>query len=553
MKSKQTTDYSSYTVDELLKALSIHSYNNHHELKQIITEAQQRELDDMNKVEFLFADLIHDIYQYDLETAFIKLGQISKIHEMSSDNTSRLFSLYSVIYRLTNDVDQSYHFAQKSEVVAETKFRKFYSVISQGMALFTYGFYEKALETFRRALRIVEHVDSVKYRDWVLFLIDYSELYVADHNLKDKIEYTKVIVNGSEINNLFDLWKVYYLAHLKIEIGDIDSALLLANEGLKFLNKASIKLGYCKFKFLQLDAHIVSKDTSKIQETLKKLIIEQDVFIYKKPDLLNRLVRIKDLKLISANGLRNIQGEILTNANLGINSFPHGIRFLDKTESQTSIQIKLEYDNRVTEMISNYIGIRNHNTNSSLMSAHFLSNALNSIQFFVLNTQKELASDYLAKYSRVLRQMMRLSKSQETTLDKELEFIKSYLDLEAIRVGFAFSLQCSLREALIPTYHVPVFMIQPYIENAVKHAVKDITGMIHVNVRPGLEGLFVHIQDNGPGFTSSTFSADKSTGGMGMQLNQERMELYNAHTHWSIALRIFSSKKGSHIVLHFKP
>ena len=553
MKSKQTTDYSSFTVDELLKALSIHSYNNHHEVKQIIAEAQQRELDDVIKVEFLFADLIHDIYQYDLKNAFIKLDQISNCHELSSDNTSRLFSSYSIIYRLTNDVDQSYHFAQKSEVVAESKFRKFYSVTSQGMALFTYGFYEKALETFRRALRTVEHIDLGQYRDWVLFLIDYSKLHAADHNLKVQTGYTKIAVNGSEINNLFDLWKVYYLAHLKIEIGDTESALFLGNKGLKFLNKASIKLGCCKFKILQLDAHIAANDACKIQETLKKLIIEKDVFSYKKPDLLKRLIRIKDLKLISDNDLRNIQGEILTNGSLGLNSFPYGIRFLDKTESQTSRQMKLEYNNRVTEMISNYIGIRNYNTNSSLMSAHFLSNALNSIQFFVLNTQKELASDYLAKYSRVLRQMMRLSKSQETTLDKELEFIKSYLDLEAIRVGFAFSLQCSLREALIPTYHVPVFMIQPYIENAVKHAVKDITGMIHVNVRPGLGGLFVHIQDNGPGFTSSTFSADKSTGGMGMQLNQERMELYNAHTHWSIALRIFSSKKGSHIVLHFKP
>ena len=190
--------------------------------------------------------------------------------------------------------------------------------------------------------------------------------------------------------------------------------------------------------------------------------------------------------------------------------------------------------------------------NSSLMSAHFLSNALNSIQFFVLNTQKELASDYLAKYSRVLRQMMHLSKSQETTLDKELEFIKSYLDLEALRVGFKFSLQCSLSKPLIPTYLIPVFMIQPYIENAVKHAVRDITGLINVTIRPGLGGLFVHIKDNGPGFVPSALSSDKGTGRMGMHLNQERMELYNAHTHWSITLRIFSSKTGSHIVLHIK-
>ena len=107
MKSKQTTDYSSYTVNELLKALSKHSYNNHHEVKKVIAEAQQRELDDMNRVEFLFADLTNDIYQYDLEAAFVKLGQISKCYELDSNNMSRLFSSYSICFRLTNDVDQS--------------------------------------------------------------------------------------------------------------------------------------------------------------------------------------------------------------------------------------------------------------------------------------------------------------------------------------------------------------------------------------------------------------------------------------------------------------
>ena len=110
MKPKQTTDYSSYTVDELLKALSIHSYNNHHEVKQIIAEAQQRELDDVIKVEFLFADLIHDIYQYDLKMHSSNWPNL-QFHELSQ--TTRQGLARFIIYRLTNDVDQSYHFAQK--------------------------------------------------------------------------------------------------------------------------------------------------------------------------------------------------------------------------------------------------------------------------------------------------------------------------------------------------------------------------------------------------------------------------------------------------------
>lgn len=120
MNPKQLTDYSSFTVDELLQALSNQSYNNHHELKHVIAEAQQRELDDDIETEFLFADLIIDIYQYDLKKAFMKLGQISKSYKLDSDSKSRLFSSYSIIYRLANDLDRSYHFAQKSEGAAES-------------------------------------------------------------------------------------------------------------------------------------------------------------------------------------------------------------------------------------------------------------------------------------------------------------------------------------------------------------------------------------------------------------------------------------------------
>ncbi|MGC6468421.1 MAG: sensor histidine kinase, partial [Chitinophagales bacterium] len=518
MKSKQTTDYSSYTVNELLKALSKHSYNNHHEVKQVIAEAQQRELDDDTIFEISMLNMMQEFYDLNLERSMAINDRLLILSRDQFDmyRYDEILMIRSLMLRYLGLRLSSLKLYDRSIRLASNVRKKILAINGTAMVLNSCGFQKEANSLLNRAYIMAQ--ESLG-DDVYLNLIDFNRFQVSNeidinNTISSSLSKMVKLAQENELSNFYKARTYYVQAKAFLVQDDYNSALQFAQQCYDLHLISGIKWGMTKcFKLIT---------TLKLSQR-------------------NSCPSVK----------KSLKSYTLKNNYVGLSTASPSSQYI--TEKDVNAVMKIADQEQVFSINSRKEENLFEITNSSLMSAHFLSNALNSIQFFVLNTQKELASDYLAKYSRVLRQMMRLSKSQETTLDKELEFIQSYLELEALRIGFTFSLQCSLSESLISAYVVPVFMIQPYIENAVKHAVKDITGMIHVNVRSGLGGLFVHIQDNGPGFTSGTFSAHKSTGGMGMQLNQERMELYNAHTHWSIALRIFSSKKGSHIVLHFKP
>lgn len=518
MKSKQTTDYSSYTIDELLQALSIHSYNNHHELKQVIAEAQQRELDDDSMFEASMFKMMQEFYDLNLKRAMTLNDNLLILSRDQCDmyRYDEILMFRSLMFRYLGLRLSSLKFYDRSIRLASDVRKKILAINGAAMVLNSCGFQKEAHSLLNRAYSMAqENLGDGIY----LNLIDFNRFQVSNeidknNRISSSLQKMVKMAQENELSNFYKARTYYVQAMVFLVQDDYNSALPFAHQSYDLHLTSGIKWGMTKcFKLITTLKTSQRNSASSIKKWSKSYTLKDNY--------------------------------------VGLSIVPASSQYV--TEKDVDAIMKIADQEQVFSINSRVKENLFEIKNSSLMSAHFLSNALNSIQFFVLNTQKELASDYLAKYSRVLRQMMRLSKSQETTLDNELEFIKSYLDLEALRVGFTFSLKYSLSEPLISTYIVPVFMIQPYIENAVKHAVKDVTGLIHVTVRPGLGGLFVHIQDNGPGFTSGTYSSDKGTGGMGMQLNQERMELYNAHTHWSIALRIFSSKKGSHIVLHFKP
>ena len=518
MKSKQKIEYSLYTVDELFQSLSKQSYNNHYELKQVIAEAQQRALDDDSKFEVKILNMMLEFYDLNLKRSMALNDSLLTLSRDQFDmyRYDGILMMRSLMLRYLGLSLSSLKLYDRSIRLASNIRNKISALNGAAMVLNSCGFQKESHALLNRAYSLAQ--DSLADAVY-LHLIDFNRFQVSNdidktNNISSSLYRMRRLAEEDDLNNFYKARTYFVQAKLYVVQDDYSSALDFAFRCYDLHVSSGIKWGMTKcFKLITTLKLSQRSGTSKMKKELSSYILK--------------------------------------NKYVGINTKPPSSQYVTEKDVESIMRIADH------EQVFSVKGRKEENlfeiANSSLMSAHFLSNALNSIQFFVLNTEKELASDYLAKYSRVLRQMMRLSKSQVTTLDKELEFIKSYLELEAIRIGFQFSLNCALSTALTTTHLFPVFMIQPYIENAVKHAVKDVAGFIHVNIRPGSSGLFVHIQDNGPGFSSSATSQDNGLGGMGMQLNQERMELYNTHTHWSIDLRICSSNAGSHIVLHVKP
>lgn len=139
----------------------------------------------------------------------------------------------------------------------------------------------------------------------------------------------------------------------------------------------------------------------------------------------------------------------------------------------------------------------------SQMNPHFFYNALNTIQSYIFINDKKNASNYLSKFSKLTRMILEMSEKEYLRIGEEIEALKLYLELEKMR--FEDNLHYEIKVDLdidIDLYKVPPMLIQPYVENAIKHGLlhtkKERKLCIEIKLKePGF--IEVIIDDNGIG------------------------------------------------------
>jgi len=149
------------------------------------------------------------------------------------------------------------------------------------------------------------------------------------------------------------------------------------------------------------------------------------------------------------------------------------------------------------------------------MNPHFIFNCINTAQSFVMQNQREQANEYLSDFAKLLRLVMENSSKTYVQLDDEINQIKLYLELEAIRFERKFKYEINVDEALKEgIYEIPGMCIQPLIENAIGHGLinrNDDKGEIFIHLKLDKECIVVDITDNGVGREkASEIKASKS-------------------------------------------
>ncbi len=136
------------------------------------------------------------------------------------------------------------------------------------------------------------------------------------------------------------------------------------------------------------------------------------------------------------------------------------------------------------------------------MNPHFIYNVLNSIQSFVYANRKNDASEYLTKFSDMMRKALELSGQSSISLKEEMEALELYLEMERLCMGEEMSFVVQAEDTLdIYSTQIPSMIVQPFAENAVKHGLLHKTGERKLFVRFRRENkiLVVEIEDNGIG------------------------------------------------------
>ena len=167
------------------------------------------------------------------------------------------------------------------------------------------------------------------------------------------------------------------------------------------------------------------------------------------------------------------------------------------------------------------------------MNPHFIFNTINSIQYFLTANEKEMALSYLAKFARLMRLTLEFSDKTIISIAEELESLRLYLELEKLRFENKFEYNIEVDPAInTPMMMIPNLLIQPYVENAVKHGIQNNTdkGMIKVKLIKVKNEINYTIEDNGIGIKKSLEQnrvSDHQKKSQGMMITYDRIKLLN--------------------------
>lgn len=186
------------------------------------------------------------------------------------------------------------------------------------------------------------------------------------------------------------------------------------------------------------------------------------------------------------------------------------------------------------------------------MNPHFIFNCLNSINRYIVKSDQTTASLYLTKFAKLIRLILDNSNSKNVILTNELEALKLYIEMEALRFDKKFTYEIKIEPNLgTDTVELPPLIIQPYVENAIWHGLlhKESNGHLSVQVSMTSDSMLqCVIEDNGIGrekaktLKSKTATSRKS---LGMQLTENRLSLLNKHAELNASVEIIDLQNGS--------
>ncbi|GAL62340.1 tetratricopeptide repeat-containing sensor histidine kinase [Algibacter lectus] len=188
------------------------------------------------------------------------------------------------------------------------------------------------------------------------------------------------------------------------------------------------------------------------------------------------------------------------------------------------------------------------------LNPHFLFNALQSIQNFIHQNDKEKSSSYLTSYSKLIRLVLEKSDDDFITVEDDKAAIESYLSLQLLNYNNTFSFKINIEESVDEDFDMlPTLITQPFVENAILHGLKNNdNGIISVKYYKRDSILHVSITDNGKGFEAKKDDSNRLHKSMSMEIIKEQLKNLNKSSEdFKGDIEVTTTSNGTEVLLSF--
>jgi tetratricopeptide (TPR) repeat protein len=418
-----------------------------------------------------------------------------------------------IIHRLMNQPDSSLYYLQRAVQIDPSNIM---TRIGLGETYLMQKRYDSALNIF---LPPIEHFRTQNDRwDLMRTLLDAAKAYEGKKDHISALHYVKESFAIAENANVKQYMMRGYelLSKIYNNLNENDSAYFFLQ---KFTEIKDVVMNK-QFMFLL--------SNYKIKSELKK---QQDEVAQ-----LNNDNRIKEQQLKYASNIKWLLIGVLFILILSGFFIYRNLRLKTKNEKLQNQKMQSELKLKATELEVQALRAQ--------MNPHFIFNCLSSINRFILKNETEAASDYLTKFSRLIRTVLTNSNKAFISLEDELEMLKLFLDMERLRFKNTFDYSINFTNSIdTANVFIPPMLLQPFAENAIWHGLmhKQEPGKIEIAFSLEDKILTCIISDNGVGRSKAEIFKSKSAEkqkSMGMKMTKDRLALLNRDIHEDTFLNV---------------
>jgi tetratricopeptide (TPR) repeat protein len=347
------------------------------------------------------------------------------------------------------------------------------------------------------------------------------------------------IATFTSIDDKFGLGDTYiFLSQFYLEKNQLDEALLNTNKALflateinvleqiavseKLLSDIYVKKGNSNLAFEHFQKYSVANDSLTNEENIRKSVEASMNYEFEKKELLQKEENDKR-ELVLKEEAKSSKLKLIFGALIALLVF--GIGFLIYNRAQLKKTLTLQKELAEYEQKALHLQ----------MNPHFVFNCLGSISSFIVQNGTDSAIKYLSKFSKLMRLTLEYSKESLIPIDKEIESLQNYLELEQLRFNHKFNFNIRKSPEIEDDVALPPLIIQPFVENAIIHGVipKKEMGNITIDFSINKDSLICTILDDGIGINQSKLNKENSVlahKSMALDIITKRLEMIASST-----------------------